>query len=74
METKETDVNKEYQFEVSNEEGMWEPFRVKVVNGLITWCSDNSHPIGASWAALKHYYGQRTGSMACIVKEVTEYD
>lgn len=58
-------------YEVKNDLGIWPSFTVNVnKQGIITWCSDNSHPNGAVWESIKSYYESYTGDLKCTITEI----
>lgn len=58
-------------YEVKNELSLWPAFTVNVNKaGVVTWCSDGSHPPGANWSALKTFYESYEGDLKCIITEV----
>lgn len=54
-------------YEISSE--FFDSFKVKIRQGKVVWCSDQSHPYGTDWKALKESYENKI-NYKCEVNEV----
>jgi hypothetical protein len=66
------DDNTISEYEISSEMEHFNKFSVRVHKGKVVWCSDNSHPVGASWAALSNYFLQHTGELAYKITPIID--